>query len=53
MVGAAIAASFAGWIRVLDGSYFIAWMTAGVLCLAATATILLLLRKRYSAAKTA
>jgi hypothetical protein len=53
MVGAAIAASFAGWIRVVDGSYFIAWMTAGVLCLAATATTLVLLRKRYLTVKTA
>ncbi|MEY4499840.1 MAG: hypothetical protein RL319_828 [Actinomycetota bacterium] len=53
MVGAAIAASFAGWIRVVDGSYFIAWMTAGILCLAATATILVLLRKRYLPVKTA
>jgi sugar phosphate permease len=53
MVGAAIAASFAGWIRVVDGSYFIAWMTAGVLCLLATATVLLLLRKRYRVLKTA
>jgi hypothetical protein len=53
MVGAAIAASFAGWIRVLDGSYFIAWMTAGILCLLATATTLVLLRKRYRVAKTA
>lgn len=53
MVGAAIAASFAGWIRVAEGSYFIAWMTAGVLCLAATATTLVLLAKRYRVAKTA
>ncbi|MFM6977589.1 MAG: MFS transporter [Micrococcales bacterium] len=53
MVGAAIAASFAGWIRVVDGSYFIAWMTAGVLCLLATATVLVLLAKRYRTVKTA
>lgn len=53
MVGAAIAASFAGWIRVAEGSYFIAWMTAGILCLVATATVLLLLRSRYSVLKTA
>lgn len=53
MVGAAIAASFAGWIRVAEGSYFIAWMTAGVLCLAATATTLVLLSKRYAVGKTA
>jgi MFS family permease len=53
MVGAAIAASFAGWIRVVDGSYFIAWMTAGLLCLLATATILVLLRRRYAGPQTA
>lgn len=53
MIGAAVASSFAGWIRVAEGSYFIAWMTAGVLCLAATATILLLLGKRYKGVKTA
>ncbi|MEY4320559.1 MAG: hypothetical protein RLZZ471_500 [Actinomycetota bacterium] len=53
MIGAAIAASFAGWIRVVQGSYFIAWMTAGILCLLATATILVLLAKRYRAVKTA
>ena len=53
MVGAAIAASFAGWIRVADGSYFIAWITAGVLCLLATTTILTLLAKRYRNVKTA
>lgn len=53
MVGAAIAASFAGWIRVAEGSYFIAWITAGILCLAATATTLVLSRKRYQVPETA
>lgn len=53
MVGAAIAAVFAGWIRVVEGSYFIAWMTAGVLCLLATVIILGLLGKRYRAVRTA
>lgn len=53
MVGAAIAAAFAGWIRVIEGSYFIAWMTAGVLCLLATVIILGLLGKRYRALRTA
>jgi MFS family permease len=53
MVGAAIAAVFAGWIRVIEGSYFIAWMTAGVLCLLATVIILGLLGKRYRALRTA
>jgi MFS family permease len=37
MVGAAIAAGFAGWIRQYEGDYFIAWITAAVLCLGAAA----------------
>jgi len=36
MVGAAIASAFAGWIRQYQGDYFIAWITAAVLCLAAS-----------------
>jgi len=37
MVGAGVAASYAGWIREGTGEYFWAWMTAGGLCvLAAT-----------------
>ncbi|MFM6963361.1 MAG: MFS transporter [Micrococcales bacterium] len=48
MIGASIAAEFAGAIRVIDGSYFIAWITAAVLCILATGTILLLLRGRVS-----
>jgi MFS family permease len=35
MVGAGVAASYAGWIRQGTGDYFWAWMTAGALCLAA------------------
>lgn len=35
MIGAAIASAFAGWIRQFEGDYFIAWITAAVLCLAA------------------
>lgn len=35
MVGAAIAAAFAGAIRDIQGDYFIAWITAAVLCLLA------------------
>ncbi len=35
MIGAAIAAWFAGIIRDTQGDYFIAWITAAVLCLAA------------------
>ena len=44
MVGAAIAASFAGAIRQAQGSYFIAWITAAVLCLVAAGSVLLLRR---------
>ena len=40
MVGAAIAASFAGAIRELQGDYFIAWITAAVLCLVAAVAVL-------------
>ena len=29
MVGAGVAASFAGWVRQVNGDYFSAWMTAG------------------------
>jgi MFS family permease len=42
MVGAGIAAAYAGIIRDLQGSYFIAWITAAVLCLAAAAAFFLL-----------
>jgi MFS family permease len=42
MVGAAIAAAFAGVIRDVQGDYFIAWITAAVLCLVASASVLLL-----------
>lgn len=42
MVGAAIAASFAGAIREVQGSYNVAWITAAVLCLAAAASVFLL-----------
>ena len=44
MIGAAIAASFAGAIRQTQGSYFIAWITAAVLCLVAAGSVLLLRR---------
>ena len=37
MIGAAIASAYAGWIRQFQGDYFIAWITAAVLCLAASA----------------
>jgi MFS family permease len=44
MVGAAIAASFAGAIRETQGSYFIAWITAAILCLVAAVSVLFLRR---------
>jgi MFS family permease len=44
MVGAAIAAAFAGFIREAQGSYFIAWITAAVLCLVAAGAVLILRR---------
>lgn len=42
MIGAAIAASFAGWIRTSQGNYEIAWYTAAVLCLIAAGSLFLL-----------
>ena len=35
MVGAGVAASYAGWIRDIQGDYLIAWLTAGGLCVLA------------------
>ncbi len=35
MVGAGIAATYAGWIRQSTGDYLWAWLTAGILCLVA------------------
>lgn len=35
MVGAGVAASYAGWIRQSTGEYLLAWISAGVLCLVA------------------
>ena len=40
MIGAGLAAEFAGIVRVATGSYAAAWWTAGVLCLAAAAAIM-------------
>jgi MFS family permease len=45
MVGAGIAASYAGWVRQEAGDYFAAWMTAGGLCLGAAALCLLIPRR--------
>ena len=35
MVGAGVAASFAGWVRQAQGDYLAAWLTAGGLCVLA------------------
>src|SRR4051794_10167387 len=40
MVGAGLAAEFAGAVRVATGSYATAWWTAGTLCLVAAAAIM-------------
>jgi predicted MFS family arabinose efflux permease len=42
MIGAAIAAAFAGVVRDIQGDYYIAWITAAALCLVASAAVLLL-----------
>jgi sugar phosphate permease len=44
MVGAGVAASFAGWVRQVDGDYLLAWLTAGALCLLAAGLCLLVPR---------
>ena len=44
MVGAGVAASYAGWIRTGTGDYFAAWMTAGAMCVAAAALCLMIPR---------
>ncbi len=48
MVGAGVAASYAGWIREVNGDYFGAWMTAGALCIGAAALCLLIPRADQS-----
>ena len=45
MVGAGVAASYAGWIRQGLGDYFWAWMTAGALCLLASLMVLSIPRR--------
>lgn len=42
MVGAGVAASYAGWIRQSQGDYLWAWVTAGGMCLAAAAACLMI-----------
>ena len=46
MIGAAIAAWFAGLIRNTQGDYFVAWITAAVLCLAAAGACLLIYERK-------
>jgi MFS family permease len=46
MVGAGVAASYAGWIRQGLGDYFWAWMTAGAMCLVAALVCLTIPRPR-------
>lgn len=50
MVGAAAASAFAGWVRQYQGDYFIAWILAAVLCLAAAAYSLTLRKPVVAAA---
>ena len=45
MVGAGVAASYAGWIRTAQGDYLVAWLTAGGMCLVASALCLLVPRR--------
>jgi sugar phosphate permease len=44
MVGAGVAASYAGWVRSSTGDYLPAWLTAGVLCLVAAVACLAIAR---------
>lgn len=39
MVGAGVASVFAGFIRDMQGTYLIAWITAAILCLVATVAV--------------
>lgn len=53
MVGAGVAAAYAGWLRQVDGDYLLAWLTAGGLCLAAAALCLLIPRRASAVAQQA
>ncbi|MCW2817678.1 MAG: transporter [Marmoricola sp.] len=51
MVGAGVAASYAGWVRETTGDYRTAWLTAGLLCLGAAVLCLTIRRPaRFGAA---
>jgi MFS family permease len=52
MVGAGVAASYAGFVRQEAGDYFAAWMTAGGLCIGAAALVLLIPRHRVEEVPT-
>lgn len=45
MVGAGVAASYAGWVRGSTGDYHMAWLTAGALCVLAAFACLAISRK--------
>ncbi len=49
MVGAGIAASYAGWVRHSSGDYLMAWITAGALCLVAAFACLAMPRRATAA----
>lgn len=44
MIGAAVAAIYAGWVRQITGDYMIAWYTAAVLCVVAALAVLTMRR---------
>ncbi len=46
MIGAGVAASFAGWIRESQGDYLLAWLTSGGVCFLAAVAILLIPKVR-------
>ena len=52
MVGAGIAATFAGWVRQSSGDYFWAWLTAGILCLIAGFACLAIPRRAPEGARS-
>jgi sugar phosphate permease len=51
MIGAGLAAEFAGVVRVSTGSYAAAWWTAGALCLAAAIAIMTIAPARRAVAR--
>lgn len=52
MVGAAAGASYAGWLRAIQGSYAVAWFVAALLCFAATVIVLTIRRPAAEADAT-